>query len=444
MLHREMFQVERMTMLRKLLLASLLVAPLPAAAQVSAISAGYVAPALPASLSADAALGRFYSARGAPLWFQGASLSPAGRIVLDRLRTADGEGFAEGPALAARIDAALAAPSATMLEADRLLSGGWIGLVQTLKGPIEGVRYFNPVTLPQRELADRTLFVAGQSPDLAAHVTATLRKSRFYEDLRTAMLADAAANGGRIDPRLSANLKRARVLPASGRYLFVNPATAQLSLVENGEVRDHIPVVVGKPLTPTYAMASQVHFAILNPYWNVAEDLVRKIVAPRVVAQGLGYLKTAHYEAVDRYGEGATVIAPETIDWKAVLDGSKEVKMRQKPGATNSMGQIKFPFTNDFGIFLHDTANKPQFSLSARANSNGCIRLSDAPKVARWLFGDEPVPVASGSVPDQAVRLPQPIPIYVAYLTAAPTGRGVEYAKDVYSLDPAASAAGGL
>ncbi len=431
-------------MLRKLLLASLFVAPVPAAAQVSAISPGYVAPALPAALSPDAALGRFYATRRAPLWFQGSSLSPAGRIVLDRLRTADAEGFANGPALAARIDAALAAPSPTMIEADRMLSSGWIGLVQTLKGPIEGVRYFNPVTQPQRELADRTLFVAAQAPDLSAHVAATLRKSRFYEDLRTAMMADATANGGRIDPRLAANLRRARVLPASGRYLFVNPAMAQLSLVENGEVRDHIAVVVGKPLTPTYAMASQVHFAILNPYWNVAEDLVRKIVAPHVVAQGLGYLKNAHYEAVDRYGEGATVIDPATIDWKAVLDGSKEVKMRQKPGLTNSMGKVKFPFTNDFGIFLHDTANKPQFALPARANSNGCIRLSDASKVAGWLFGAQPVPVATGAIPDQAVRLPEPIPIYVAYLTAAPTGRGVDYAKDVYSLDPVASASGGL
>ena len=36
--------------------------------------------------------------------------------------------------------------------------------------------------------------------------------------------------------------------------------------------------------------------------------------------------------------------------------------------------------------------------------------------------------------------MPDPINIYVAYLTAAPTGRGVEYAKDVYSLDPVAAA----
>jgi murein L,D-transpeptidase YcbB/YkuD len=250
-------------------------------------------------------------------------------------------------------------------------------------------------------------------------------------------MADAAANGGRVDPRLAANLQRARVLPATGRYLFVNPAAAELMLVDNGTVQDRMRVVVGTAQTPTHPMASRVYFAILNPYWNVAEDLVRKIVAPRVVSQGLTYLKKANYEAVDKYGEGATVIPAAKIDWKAVLAGTEQVKMRQKPSATNTMGKMKVPFANDYGIFLHDTSNKPQFAEAARANSNGCIRLEDASKLARWLFGPGAEPKASGAVPDEVVRVPEPINIYVAYLTAAPTGRGLDYAKDVYSLDPA-------
>jgi murein L,D-transpeptidase YcbB/YkuD len=197
-------------------------------------------------------------------------------------------------------------------------------------------------------------------------------------------------------------------------------------------------VVVGTPQTPTHPMASKIYFVTLNPYWNVAEDLVRKIVAPRVVAQGLGYLKKSNYEAVDKYGEGATIIPATSINWKAVLAGTEQVKMRQKPGKLNSMGMMKVPFANEYGIFLHDTANKPQFAEAARANSNGCIRVEDAPRLARWLFGENP-PVASGAVPDESARLPTPMPIYVAYLTAEPTGVGVQYAKDVYSLDPIVS-----
>ena len=426
-------------MLRGILLASLLISPVPAAA---ATVTALVAPQVPATLSAEAALGRFYAVPRTPLWMQGSALSPAGRLLLDRLRTADAEGFAGGPALAARIDAALASPTAP-LATDRLLSEGFVELVGALHGPVPGAQYFHAATQPRAELPDRTLFLASKAPDLAAHLTASLRKSRFYEDLRTAMLADAAANGGRVDPRLAANLQRARLLPTTGRYLFVNSAAARLMLVDNGQVVDQMRVVVGTAQTPTHMMASQIYFATLNPYWNVAEDLVKKIVAPHVVAQGVGYLKSRNYEAIDKYGEGATVIPASSIDWKAVLAGTAEVKMRQKPGKLNSMGMMKVPFANSYGIFLHDTANKPQFAEAKRANSNGCIRLEDAHKLARWLFGDN-VPKASGAVPDESVRLPTPMPLYVAYLTAEPTGKGIQYSKDVYAMDPPALSAGGV
>ena len=423
-------------MLRRLVLASLLIAPVPAAAA----SLEVTAPALSPTLSADAALDRFYARPRAPLWLQGSSLSPAGRLILDRLRTGAHEGYAEAPSLVARIDAALATPGTAPLAIDRLLSQGFLGMVGALQGATPGVQYFAAEIRPTGELPDRTLFLASKAPDLALHVTSALRKSRFYDDLRTAMLADAAANNGQVDPRLAANLQRARLLPATGRYVFVNSASAQMMLVDNGTVVDQMRVVVGTAETPTLPMASKIYFATLNPYWNVAEDLVRKIVAPRVVSQGLGYLKKSNYEAVDRYGEGATVIPATSINWKAVLAGTEQVKMRQKPGKLNSMGMMKVPFANDYGIFLHDTANKPQFAEAKRANSNGCIRLEDAPRFARWLFGDNP-PVASGAVPDESARLPTPVPIYVAYLTAEPTGRGVQYARDVYSLDPVVGAA---
>ena len=422
-------------MLRRLVLAALLIAPWPAAAA----SLEVAAPALSPMLSADAALDRFYGATRAPLWLQGSSLTPAGRLILERLRTASHEGYAGAPALVARIDAALAAPMAKPTDTDRLLSKGYVGLVGALQGATPGVQYFHAETRPAGELPDRTLFLAGKAPDLALHVTTALRKSRFYEDLRAAMLADAAANNGQVDPRLAANLQRARLLPATGRYVFVNSASAQMMLVDNGTVLDQMRVVVGTAQTPTVPMASKIYFATLNPYWNVAEDLVRKIVAPRVVSQGLGYLKKSNYEAVDKYGEGATIIPASSIDWKAVLAGTELVKMRQKPGKTNSMGMMKVPFANDYGIFLHDTFNKPQFALAGRASSNGCIRLEDAPRFARWLFGDNP-PVASGAMPDESARLPTPVSLYVAYLTAEPTGLGVKYAKDVYSLDPVVSA----
>src|SRR5688500_11855352 len=107
-------------MLRRLVFAALLLAPLPA----NASSLEVAAPVLSPTLSADAALDRFYQPTRSPLWFQGTTLSPAGRLVLERLRTAQHEGYADAPAVVARIDALLATPGAAPLAADRLLSKG--------------------------------------------------------------------------------------------------------------------------------------------------------------------------------------------------------------------------------------------------------------------------------------------------------------------------------
>ncbi len=419
-------------MLRLFLIATPFLAPIPAAAQMSAppVSSFAVAP----SLSPEAALGRFYTGRSAPLWLAAGQLSPAGKLLLARLRTADHEGVAQAPALVARIDAALAVPGADPLAADRLLSAGWIALVDALNGPVAGVRYGDSALRPGVATADRILFLAAQAPDLSAHVGASLRKSRIYDELRAALIADAAARGGQADPRLGANLQRAKVLPPGGRYLFVNPATAQLMMVDNGEIVDRMRVVVGTRATPTAPMVSTVSFAILNPYWNVAEDLVKKIVAPHVASQGVAYLKRANYEAVDQYGVDAVVIPASSINWQAVVAGTESVKLRQLPGKYNSMGRVKFPFPNDYGIFLHDTPNKPQFAKEARATSNGCIRLEDAARLARWLFGHDPV--ALGSTGDETMRLPTAVPIYIAYITAQPAAGTISWAKDIYALDP--------
>ncbi|MEO7505009.1 MAG: L,D-transpeptidase family protein [Sphingomicrobium sp.] len=393
-------------------------------------------PSNPAATSA--AIDRFYAERsGAPLWLRGGRPSEAAQLLLARLRTANFDGLAEGPALAGKIDRLLANPETTP-AADWQLSSAFLALTERLHGPLPGLVYADSAARPLVEPAARMLYLAGQSTMLAAHVGAVLRMSRLYEELRAATLADATAKGGLVDPRLLANLQRARALPSTGRYLVVNPAVAELMMVDNGEVVDRMRVVVGTAQTPTAPMASAISYATVNPYWNVPEDLVRKILAPRVVTQGLSYLKRGHYQAVDSFGADAKVIAPETIDWKAVKAGTAQVKLRQQPGPYNSMGLIKFGFPNAYGIYLHDEPSKAQFAKPGRALSNGCVRLPDAPRLARWLLGHDPVAV--GVAGDQHLALPKPMPIYITYLTAQPgAGGAMLWAADVYGLDGAAA-----
>jgi len=108
--------------------------------------------------------------------------------------------------------------------------------------------------------------------------------------------------------------------------------------------------------------------------------------------------------------------------------------VRQLPGPDNAMGSVKFMFPNDLGIYLHDTNEPELMARSARFFSSGCVRLEDADRLGQWLFR-QPV-VAPSAAPEQHVPLPEPVPVYLTYLTAQPLeGGGVQFLEDVYSRD---------
>jgi murein L,D-transpeptidase YcbB/YkuD len=203
--------------------------------------------------------------------------------------------------------------------------------------------------------------------------------------------------------------------PQRGRFVLVDAASARLFMVEDGQVRDSMRVIVGKADAQTPTITSQIYYATLNPYWNVPDDLARTIIAPNVLKYGVGYLAVRRYEVLDSFGDQANRIDPSEVDWKAVAAGRAAIKVRQLPGPGNSMGEVKFGFPNAHGIFLHDTPKKELFYGAERALSNGCVRLEDAPRLARWLLGRDPSAL-DADVPEQHVALPRAMPIYITYL----------------------------
>jgi murein L,D-transpeptidase YcbB/YkuD len=134
------------------------------------------------------------------------------------------------------------------------------------------------------------------------------------------------------------------------------------------------------------------------------------------------------------WSDHARVIDPMSIDWRAVAAGRVQARLRQKPGPANSMGKMKFMFPNSPGIWLHDTPEKEKIEDAARLESNGCVRLEDAKRFARWLFNGRP-PSPQGARPEQKVNLPQPVPLYITYLTAVPSGTSIVYFDDFYGKD---------
>lgn len=200
----------------------------------------------------------------------------------------------------------------------------------------------------------------------------------------------------------------------NSRSVLVDAASATLFMMEGGRIVDTMKVIVGKPDAATPELRTTLTYATLNPYWHVPTDLARTLTAPNVLKHGTSYLTERGYEVLSSFGPGGRVIAPETVDWQAVADGREVAYVRQRPGPANSMGQMKFSLAYGGEIFLHDTPRKELFAQDDRSLSAGCVRLEDAPRLARWLLGsDAPL---QASAPESQVALPKRVPITITYL----------------------------
>ena len=397
-------------------------------------------PALtPPEQPASGAVIRFYENHGnAPIWFRAGPRSDAATQFVAILNRSTVDGFAEGPRLAASLQQAIrnaqfGGPPA-LLHADRLLSTAWVRYVQAIRAPSRGVLY-GTEEISRQTAVDAILRETASAPHLAGHVRSVSDVNPVYAQLRDAAWNLAQMTGGVVDRRVMANLERARAFPSSGRYVVVDVASQQLFMFEDGQVRDSMKVIVGKREQKTPMIASMIHYATFNPYWNVPDDLVQSLIAPNVLNQGTSYLLARGYEVVLNWSDNAPRLAPEKIDWKAVAAGRERIRVRQKPGPANSMGNFKFSFANPVGIYLHDTPQKELFNNSRRTLSNGCVRLEDAPRFARWLLGRSPV--APSSAPEQHVQLAQGVPVFLTYLTVRSDGARLTFTDDVYDLDRA-------
>jgi len=238
----------------------------------------------------------------------------------------------------------------------------------------------------------------------------------WAEPPMSAIATGLAIPGGPALPAMPAAAVR-------GRAVVVDAASARLFMMEDGQVVDTMRVIVGKPDNATPTVQSTLYYATLNPYWYVPPELARTAIAPRVLKEGMHYFNGRGYEVVSSFDRDADVIPAASVDWNAVADGREKIFIRQRPGPDNSMGHVKFGFGNEEGIFLHDTPRKELFETDQRALSHGCVRLEDAPRLARWLLGRDAG--AESDKPEQFVALPRPVPIVITYLDGS---RGTQLA----------------
>jgi murein L,D-transpeptidase YcbB/YkuD len=376
---------------------------------------------------------------------QDGTLDPAANDLVKLVETARYDGLEPSALGLDRLEAALQQVQtdqspAALTQADVALSATLVAYVQAMLQPGAGGMVYEHGNLQPFVLNSQLILEgAANSATLDEYITQMQWMHPLYAPIRQALLA---SDGTASTEALAQNLARLRAIPRNPgeRYILVDTANAMLYMYEHGQVVDSMRVGVGKPDSQTPTYAGYVRYAILNPYWNVPEDLVPHRLAPAVVREGLGYIKKRQYQIISDYGPDAQILDPSKVDWKGVAKGTVTVKARQLPTVEgmNAMGRAKFEFPNVYGIYLHDTNEPLLLKKDDRHISSGCIRLEDYQRLGRWLFGGG-MPKPETAAFEQEVDLPAPVPIYVTYITARPAANTTQIAlgPDPYGRDSA-------
>jgi len=308
-------------------------------------------------------------------------------------------------------------------------NGGW-PQINTVKKPLK-----KGITSPDIAIIKKRLMISG---DLSVNDTSQV----FNDTLVTAVKNFQARHGfsetgsvsdslikemnvpvtKRIE-QLLMNMDRMRWLAnnPSGNLIVVNIPEFVLHVYEGKQKAFDIDVVVGKEGHNTMMFNGDLNQVVFSPYWNVPPSIVAKEILPAIE-------KNPNY------------IAKENMEITGNDDGLPVV--RQKPGAGNALGKVKFLFPNSFNIYFHDTPAKSLFEKDKRAYSHGCIRLREPEKFANYVLRNQPewtpekISEAMNSGDEKYVKVKDPIPVVITYYTAWVDDNGrLNFREDIYGHD---------
>ena len=199
-------------------------------------------------------------------------------------------------------------------------------------------------------------------------------------------------------------------------YIVVNIPAYKLTYVKNDSIALQSAVVVGTTMNQTVIFSGKMKYIVFSPYWNIPQSIIKNEVLP-------GMQKNSNY------------LADHNMEWNKGL-------VRQKPGARNSLGLVKFLFPNSNNIYLHDTPSKSLFQRESRAFSHGCIRVAKPKELAEAILANdskwdsEKIELAMNKGTETWVTIKNEIPVYIGYFTAWMDRKGkLHFYTDVYKRD---------
>ncbi len=245
--------------------------------------------------------------------------------------------------------------------------------------------------------------------------------------------AGGESSGQRRGDQVRVNLERWRWLPRGlpARRVEVIVPFFELRFRHDGDVTTRR-VIVGARRTPTPTFSAAVESVTLNPTWTPPTSIASAELLPRF-RRDPGAAAREGFEVLDHRG---LAIDPSTVDWTA---RPFPYVLRQRPGAGNALGRVRFNMPNAYAVYLHDTPSRGLFQRSDRALSHGCIRVADPVDLAADIGLDRATleQVIEGGE-TRTEPLLEPLPIFVLYFSAVSDDAGaVRYAEDIYGRDEA-------
>ena len=320
--------------------------------------------------------------------------------------------------------------------------GGWPTLPETARLKL-GSRGPEVAALRARLAASGELSGAAPEAVFDDEVRAALERFEQRHGLKPDGVLDRAALRALNVPvearieQVTLNMERWRWLPESlgERHVIVNVPTYQLDVYENGRVVLPMRVVAGTKDNPTPIFMDRMESVVFSPYWNVPPNIARNETIPAVMNDP-GYLDRNDMELV----KGNRVVDPWSVSWSAVEAG--DYTFRQRPGAKNALGHVKFIFPNKFDVYLHDTPADSLFARTDRGFSHGCVRVEKPLELAEYVLRAQPewthdrILSAMRSGSEKWVALKEPLPVYILYMTAWVDPEGaVQFREDIYGHD---------
>jgi murein L,D-transpeptidase YcbB/YkuD len=196
-------------------------------------------------------------------------------------------------------------------------------------------------------------------------------------------------------------------------------------------------IIVGKALdTRTPLFDEDMRYIEFSPYWNVPRSIALGETLPRL-RKDPAYFAQQGFEFVTPERQVVTTLTDAAI--AAVQDG--RWRIRQRPGAMNALGAIKFIFPNNANIYLHHTPAPRLFARERRDFSHGCIRVEAPVALARFVLQDDPhwnherIEEAMTAGVSRTIRLREPLPVLIAYSTVVVKHGLVFFYDDLYGHD---------